>query len=297
MLARGFGKKHSFFEPPIEMRFVDLFLIIVAALMFITVMLSVISAFVGGARVDVAPRVATSALPAALLGRPYSLTLAGVGGANPYTWSLAAGILPDGLTLDPVTGTIAGIPQKIEQVQFTIHLTDAEHRSDTREMALNVADSGQQSAPTATQIRVVSDVIILPDAVAESAYIYHFAANSGTPPYQWSLIKGQLPPGLNLTPSGEVVGTPTSDDSSWSFTVRAIDAIGNQVTQHVRMLVKAAPTALWQHILQVLDLLAHILGYIILALIFGVILFGTGPTPPTEGTTGLLRKFFKRGTR
>src|SRR5215469_2213307 len=130
MLTGGFGKKYGIFEPPIETRFVDLFLIIVAALMFITVMLSIISAFVGSARIDVAPRVTTRALPTALLNRPYTLTLAGIGGANPYTWSIAAGTLPAGLTLDPVTGTIAGIPQKIEQVQFTVHLTDAEHRSD-----------------------------------------------------------------------------------------------------------------------------------------------------------------------
>lgn len=249
MMARGFRKGHSAFEPPIEMRFVDLFMIIVAALMFITVMLSIISAFVGSARIDVAPQVATRTLPTALLSQPYSLTLAGTGGANPYTWAIATGALPDGLTLDPKTGTISGTPLRVQRAQFAIQLTDAEHRSDQREMVLNVANTGQQPLPTTPQLHVASDTIILPDALSNTAYRFRLSVNGGTPPYQWSLVQGKLPPDFHLTPSGDVVGTTSADNTSWTFVVKAIDANGLSVTQHVRLLVVPAPTPLWQTIL------------------------------------------------
>ncbi len=249
MMARGFGKGHSSFEPPIEMRFVDLFMIIVAALMFITVMLSIISAFVGSARIDVAPQVATRTLPAAVLNQPYSLTLAGTGGANPYTWAITSGALPNGVTLDPSTGTISGTPLRMQRTQFVVQLTDAEHRSDQREIVLDVVGTGQQLLPTTTQLHVASDTIILPDAVSNTPYAFHFSANGGTPPYQWSLVQGRLPPSLHLTPSGDVVGTPTEESTSWTFTVKAIDATGIPVMQHVRLLVVPSPPPLWQNIL------------------------------------------------
>jgi hypothetical protein len=38
------------------------------------------------------------------------VTLVVAGGTSPYTWSISAGALPTGVTLDPTTGTISGTP-------------------------------------------------------------------------------------------------------------------------------------------------------------------------------------------
>jgi hypothetical protein len=55
--------------------------------------------------------VATTALPAATVGKPYSATLTASGGTGPATWSIIQGRLPSGLTLHATTGTITGTPR------------------------------------------------------------------------------------------------------------------------------------------------------------------------------------------
>lgn len=61
-----------------------------------------------------APMLRTSAdLDDGYVGLPYEMELTTIGGAEPYTWTLADDSeLPDGLTLDPVTGIISGTPTK-----------------------------------------------------------------------------------------------------------------------------------------------------------------------------------------
>ena len=54
--------------------------------------------------------ITTSSLPDGVIGNPYSQTLAASGGTPPYTWSIASGSLPAGITLDPKTGTLSGTP-------------------------------------------------------------------------------------------------------------------------------------------------------------------------------------------
>ncbi len=53
-------------------------------------------------------------LPRAQLGEPYSYTLPVWGGAPPYHFRLESGELPPGISLDPDTGTIAGVPVRPE---------------------------------------------------------------------------------------------------------------------------------------------------------------------------------------
>jgi hypothetical protein len=54
--------------------------------------------------------VVTTTLPTGIVGVPYSAQLVASGGKPPYRWTLAPGSLPPGLTLDPATGIISGVP-------------------------------------------------------------------------------------------------------------------------------------------------------------------------------------------
>jgi hypothetical protein len=68
----------------------------------------------------------TTSLNAGVVGTAYSQTLAATGGTGPYTWKLAAGRLPYGLTLNPTTGEISGTPtSEVGGSYLTFQVTDA----------------------------------------------------------------------------------------------------------------------------------------------------------------------------
>ena len=52
----------------------------------------------------------TTTLPQGEVGVAYDAKLTAIGGQPPYTWSITQGDLPAGLSLDPATGVISGIP-------------------------------------------------------------------------------------------------------------------------------------------------------------------------------------------
>lgn len=81
--------------------------------------------------------VATTTLPAASVGSSYTAALAANGGAGPYSWSVAAGDLPPGLTLSP-TGEIAGIPTAPAPARFTVQVADEGGRSASADLSLVV---------------------------------------------------------------------------------------------------------------------------------------------------------------
>jgi hypothetical protein len=65
----------------------------------------------------------------------------------------------------------------------------------------------------------------LPNGTIGAAYSQTITASGGTAPYTFSIIAGSLPPGLTLSSSGLLTGTPTTA-GSFTFTVRATDAAG-----------------------------------------------------------------------
>jgi len=80
------------------------------------------------------------------------------------------------------------------------------------------------------------------------AYSDQLAVTGGTSPFTWSVSAGTLPPGLTLSASGLLSGTPTTVGSS-TFTVRVVDANNQSATQSVTLVISgkpavpAAPTA------------------------------------------------------
>ncbi len=251
MIVRGFGKRRggSGFEPPIELRFVDLFMIIVTALMFTTVILSIISAFVGGVNVDVVPRVLTKAIPRALANESYELTLAATGGSGSYNWEIVEGQLPEDLQLRPTEGMIIGIPKRAQRTQFVVRVKDSQGKTDSANLDMEVYSTTEATPATTPSIYVTARTVLLPDATGKQSYRTELSANGGIPPYRWKLTQGQVPAGLFLSAEGLLAGTPTEWDSPKTFTVTVMDAIGSNATQNLKLWINPPPLPLWRKIL------------------------------------------------
>jgi len=177
------------------------------------------------------PTVSTASLPGGTAGTGYSTTLQASGGTTPYSWSISAGSLPAGLTLNSSTGQISGTPTTAGTASFTVQVTDAASNTGTK--ALSIV-----TAAVSLQITTTS----LADGQVNSAYSAPLAATGGTKPYAWSVSSGSLPAGLTLGSStGQILGTPTSS-GSFSFAIQVKDSSGVQEsdTQVFSVLVSAA---------------------------------------------------------
>jgi Putative Ig domain/Fibronectin type III domain len=167
--------------------------------------------------------ITTASLPGGTVGQAYSQALAASGGKTPYTWSLAAGSLPAGLTLNASTGAITGTPTSAGTSNFTVQATDSGNpaRTDTQSLSIVVAPA------TTLTITTVS----LPEGSVGIAYTATLAVSGGVAPYTWALVSGGLPPGVNLAAgTGALAGTPTKQ-GRYTFTVRVTDALGAQASK------------------------------------------------------------------
>lgn len=152
--------------------------------------------------------------PDGIIGVPYSHFLLASGGVPPYTFAITAGALPDGLTLDPATGEISGIPTVAGTFPFTVEVTDDE--DNTAEVECSITISG---------MLIVCDNP--PVGIVGTLYVHDFPVEGGTPPYGFEIIAGSVPPGLTLDPdSGEISGIPTIN-GIFPFTVRVTDSEDN----------------------------------------------------------------------
>ena len=154
-------------------------------------------------------------LPPAVPGGPYTATLAAAGGTAPYLWSIAAGGLPAGVSLNASTGVLAGTPTSAGTYNFTAAVTDAVKLTVQKAFTLTVAAGLTFTTPAG-----------LPDALAGTPYSFTLRASGGQTPYSWRIADGALPGGLSLNAtSGLISGTP-ADSGTFNFTIEVADPSG-----------------------------------------------------------------------
>ena len=158
-----------------------------------------------------------SILPDGEVGIPYNQVIS----ASPpgtYTFLVTLGLLPTGLSLNPLTGAITGTPTATGPFDFTITATDTSGCTGAQVYFVRILPAG--GCPVITL-----SPIVLPGGVVGSLYNRSILASPpGT--YIFSILDGQLPPGLLLNPlTGIITGTPTTV-GSFNFTIAAVDASG-----------------------------------------------------------------------
>nr|WP_127170044.1 putative Ig domain-containing protein [Xanthomonas sp. BRIP62415] len=177
-------------------------------------------------------------LPPAVRGRPYSQVLTASGGVAPYTYSVANGRLPAGLTLSG-NGTLSGTPTAEGVFSFAIAVADAGNASTTQAYTFTV-DGPNLVLPAST----------LPAGTAAQVYAATIApATGGIAPYSYALTAGALPSGIVLdAATGGLSGTPTSS-GTFNFTLTATDSTPSpaaQASQRYTVTIAAATLVLAQ---------------------------------------------------
>jgi uncharacterized protein (TIGR03437 family) len=173
--------------------------------------------------------IAAATMPQGVIGTPYSASITGSGGAPPYSnWVLNSGSLPPGLTLDASTGAIHGIPTSSAAIPyaFTVIMKDTS----------GVTTVPQQFSilTTAPSSLAIVSAAALPPGTVGVAYGESLSAIAGTPPYQWNVTEGNLPPGITLTNAAAsaalLAGSPSAA-GTYTFSVQVTDSANANVTR------------------------------------------------------------------
>jgi hypothetical protein len=178
------------------------------------------------------PQILTTSLPDATTNTYYAASLYVTNGSYPVLWSLTAGALPGGLTLN-IFGYISGYPTNLGLSSFTLKAQDSRGSNDVKALSINV----QQAPSGPLQITTTS----LPNPAVGCAYSNQFQATGGVPPYSWSLASGSdpLPAVLNLATNGVLSGIPSAAGYA-SLLVKVTDSFGTSVTASLYLSVNAA---------------------------------------------------------
>lgn len=175
------------------------------------------------------------------VGIPVALDLAPFwsGGTEPYRWSMRAGVLPPGLTLDPDDGTVTGSPTEdgtFSGIRF--RAVDAvDNMADSDAFEAVVADAVQFSGTVAGQSGTLG-----------SAFSVNLSSHwsGGTPPYAYTVQAGTLPAGLALGSStGIISGTPSALGTSSGLKVRATDAATTHADSNTFAFVVSPPALVY----------------------------------------------------
>ncbi len=168
----------------------------------------------------------TSPLTGGTVGTPLSRTLTATGGTSPYVWSVASGIIPDGLTLTS-GGVLEGTPTAPDSFTFTALVTDSASATASKSFTVTITPALSISSTS------------LAAGTVGSTYADALAASGGTPQYIWSVATGDLPGGITLGDAGTLDGTPTTS-GNFLFTAQVADSTGAAVSQSFAITVTPA---------------------------------------------------------
>ena len=158
----------------------------------------------------------TEQLPVAEVAQDYMAQLEAFGGREPCAWSVVAGKLPGGLSLDS-SGLIQGVPYESGAFRFTAQFADSIGNSITGEVGVTV---------TGTLAPLVITTTNLPDLSDGGFCLLPLCSEGGAPPFQWAITSGRLPLGLKLdSPSGLISGIG-EEAGSYPIEIEVKDAAG-----------------------------------------------------------------------
>lgn len=185
--------------------------------------------------------ISTSSLLDGDVGVAYSQTLAATGGTSPFTWGLAAGALPPGLSLAS-SGVLSGLPASPGTFNFTPQVVDASSPPQVATRGLSLVIRPAPLAITTS---------ILPAATVNVPYNVFVLASGGTPPHTWSETTAFFDDSTGAGSgacaalqldfvAGTFSGTPAAVGTCGPFTLRVADSAGQSVTASFSITISAS---------------------------------------------------------
>jgi large repetitive protein len=159
--------------------------------------------------------------PSTLLGEvglPLRSALSPVGGLGPMTFAVAADSLPPGLTLDPATGMVQGMPLAAGAFATTLAVTDVGGERATTEAVFQIA---RRLAITTTKV---------PRAEEGETFGARLGKSGGIGPFRWRIVRGG-PPAIRLNAAtGRLDGVPRAD-GTYRVKIEVRDRLGARATR------------------------------------------------------------------
>jgi hypothetical protein len=150
-------------------------------------------------------------LPNGVAGVTYNQMASVTGGVGAVAYSISAGSLPTGLSLDSNTGSISGTPTVTGTSNFDITAIDANTCTGTNSYSITIA------CPT------LVFPASLPNGTAGVAYNQTASTSGGVGAVAYSITAGSIPTGLSLdSNTGNISGTPTVT-GTYNFDITASD--------------------------------------------------------------------------
>ncbi|MGH9481185.1 MAG: putative Ig domain-containing protein [Terriglobales bacterium] len=174
--------------------------------------------------------------PAGSVGVAYADTVLMANGTGPFSPIVVSGSLPPGLTA--TTGTVTtlgwvvnGTPTAAGVYNFSVRITDADSQSVVQPFTI-VINPFEITPP------------VLTSGVEGRGYLATLSAQGGTPPYQFNLVTGVLPPGLSLDfNAGTITGVPAAGSAgSYALGITVKDANGLTATQSFTLVIFSGQT-------------------------------------------------------
>ncbi|OHB76899.1 MAG: hypothetical protein A2Z34_10210 [Planctomycetes bacterium RBG_16_59_8] len=183
----------------------------------------------GGGESAPALTVTTTSLPVGTQGSPYLATLTATSGTTPYTWSIAVGSLPQGLSLS-ATGVISGTPTVPTNSSFTVQVGDSAAPQNTDQRILIITINALPLVITNSSLS--SGNVTVP-------YTQQLQATGGVQPYSWSSTA--LPAGLTMSSTGLITGTPTTGGTT-NITFTVTDNVGTSTDEILSITINSVAT-------------------------------------------------------
>jgi len=178
-------------------------------------------------------------LPDGAVPEPYKKVIVVSGGLQPYTYSITAGSLPPGITMD-TSGVVSGTPTAAGAYPFTVKVVD----SQTPVQAYNTEDITLTINP---QLSIPPTP--LANATVAVPYSAAITATGGTKPYTYSVTSdpncvfstspncSSSNEGLTFSAGGAIAGTPVGPTGTFNFTVQVADGGAAVATANVSITI------------------------------------------------------------